>query len=524
MFKKIKSMNKKQRTVFYSIIAVIFVIGVGFIVNQTPSRPISNLLTATIGGKVTSSNPYANLQRGFGYNTEGLARTLEQFLTSPTARTSAVSVARQSDATILRFPGGNVGNFYHPYTPGYGYVRSEIPNNSFYNASFNWSQTQTENLIYPFMRYAKEMGISRILYVANVYTGNIDEIIFVVDTLQKNGFEVVGIELGNEFYYKPFIDKIKTGANYAKLVEPIAKRLKEKYPNIPLAVAAWEHTGAISEKMGFAKINDWNKAIANIPGIDAFAIHKYANIRSCEAQTTLVNTFNCIKNLTHYDHFDWGNRLVDYHASFNQNKRLWFTEFNVEDSSKRVGNTFLHAANIYEILLQTFNQKFASKFDAVIHHNFLATGRGMAAFYRESDSTTTVNKSAQAYAIEMYQEILARATKPSSGMVRPSILDKREFVYRLIETPTGHVLMFINKSANSVTVTVSDGSSKALTQIIGQNVLGGPDIWSAIDGKPAYRDNGKNWAVSTLAPTTLSVSNNNLVIPKYHLGWVEFRK
>jgi hypothetical protein len=517
-------MNKKTRTAFYSAIVLVFIIGVGFVINQSPSKPISGLLTATVGGGTT--NPYANLQKGFGYNTEGLVRTFEQFISNQNSRTAGTTLARQSSSTVLRFPGGNVGNFYHPQGNGYGYIRSEIPNNSFYNASFNWSATQTENLIYPFMRYAKDMGVNRILYVANVYTGNINEAIFVIDTFQKNGFTVVGVELGNEFYYKPFIDKIKTGQNYANIVRPFATELKSRYPGIPLAVAAWEHTGAISEKMGFLKINEWNKAIANIPGIDAFAIHKYANIRSCESQTNLINTFNCVKNLTHYEFHDWGNRLVDYHTGFNSSKRLWFTEFNVEDSSKRVGNTFLHAANIYEILLQTFNTKFANSFDFVIHHNFIATGRGMAAFYREGTGNT-LGMSAQAYAIGMYQEVLGRAIRPSTAVINTNINlsdanTKKDFVYRLIETPTGHVLMFINKSDKPVSVSVLNGRNTL--PVINQNVIGGPDLWSAIDGKPAYRDNGRSWAVSLLAPVSLRSDNNIVQIPKYHLGWIEFQK
>lgn len=498
--------------------------------NNNSSNTIQSSFFESVS-QVTKSISVDTLRKGFGFNTERFVMTIED---TPARRDNLRSTGlglAQETKPVLRFPGGNVGNVYHPNGNGYGYIQGEFPNNSFYNPPYQWSQSQaTKNLMYYFMDQAKEMGVTDILYVANLYTGTVDEAIFVIDQFQKNGFNIVGVELGNELFFKPWSDKIKTVDQYVTIADSFAKQLKAKYPRIKLGVLAREHTGGLDGNIrnGFPIINNWNTAIAKMNNIDAIIVHKYGDVRTCSALNNLERTFDCAKNSTHFEYYDWGNQMADYYAKFT-NKNIWFTEFNVEPSAERIGNTFLHAANIYEMLMQTLTPAFAEKLEFVIHHNLLSTGTGMPAYYRPSGGSE-VRKSAQAYSLEMYKSALDKSNQLSRATIEAPILNpndrnsKKDFVFRILETRNSHIVLFLNKSDREIQFAVKDGN-KRLTSVVDQQVIGGPDIWSSLYSEAAYKNSKSNWATSLLRETEVSVDNNGLItVPKYHLGLIELRK
>jgi len=215
-------------------------------------------------------------------NTEGILTSGYQSSVGPIIfKSNADRVFKELNLDSIRFPGGNLGNLYHPFkkgsndlAPGYGFRTDEFPKNtSFYNIYAEWDKTQTENMIYPFMSWLNNIGVKKVLYVANVKNGNIKEISWVINTFLTNGFEIIGIELGNELYFgqwgswsKNILGQWKstlmTPEEYIRMVVPVSDFLKLNYPNIKQAIIGWHNGGYTDKAVSSLKSNEWNDKIS----------------------------------------------------------------------------------------------------------------------------------------------------------------------------------------------------------------------------------------------------------------------
>ncbi len=104
---------------------------------------------------------------------------------------------------VLRFPGGTIANKYHFSKPGYGQ-----------NSAFDRKTAQ--NYIVEFTRLVKSMEKApKVLFVINMFEhfykptvsdwGLVVENLSAILYLKQQGVEVIGVELGNEFYIYPVI-------------------------------------------------------------------------------------------------------------------------------------------------------------------------------------------------------------------------------------------------------------------------------------------------------------------------------
>ena len=102
---------------------------------------------------------------------------------------------------ILRFPGGAVGNFYHFGKSGYGFDFDEI--DKYHDGKFPKRSRGLENsrrknkhqhdYIDDFIALAKKTKAKAVL-VANPFVKEDEDIILMIQKLQKNNIEVVGVE------------------------------------------------------------------------------------------------------------------------------------------------------------------------------------------------------------------------------------------------------------------------------------------------------------------------------------------
>lgn len=460
-----------------------------------------------------SSVPLFSLNTPFGYN------TVKLFSNGIYLGTNSVGSIKKMGAQVLRFPGGMVGNYYHPNGNGLGYKSNEIPFNSFYTGDLDWSnKVANKNLIYYFIDYAKQLGVTEVIYVANVWTGTVDEMKQVIDTFLSNGLSVKRVELGNEMMFNPFISKIKNGAGYVNMIKPFAQELRRAYPNIKIGVVGWHNVGQLGANPGFPKTKEWNTSLQQFGLFDAFIFHEYRNIKSCDSKADLQSTFVCVNGLTHFQKNKYLENITKYFKSFDANKEVWMTEFNVDDPYTRIGNTFLHASQIFEIALLTVDEILAGRLNVVVHHNLGAnTVSGMAALYGWANQP--LNHSTSALALEYFREAQNLVTDSYAQVsTLATAVDKdTEVITRVFKSGQKTIIFYTNKSSKNVNFSVKKTDGSKLTKITSSKTLQGSQLWSThLD--PAYKvGGGKNWMIS---PLNINAQITSWVIPSYSLGYL----
>jgi hypothetical protein len=124
---------------------------------------------------------------------------------SPMEKEPEVAVITKTlSPKVLRFPGGTIGNYYHPDGIGYGMKKEETGNTL--SDLVKAQPLFRQNAIYHFADLCK-MSNSKVVYVANMLTGNTDEMLWVLDFFNKAGIDVIAVELGNEFYFSDWVRK-----------------------------------------------------------------------------------------------------------------------------------------------------------------------------------------------------------------------------------------------------------------------------------------------------------------------------
>ncbi|MCB0736069.1 MAG: hypothetical protein KDC92_01055 [Bacteroidetes bacterium] len=295
------------------------------------------------------------------------------FLLADTNQLPVISNFISSIGThLFRFPGGTTANFYHPKMPGYGYNRNDlnlveegpikkhmsdlmaaVPQNlndvKFIDLFANWA--------------AKEQY--DVLYVANLFSGTIDEILFALQTLCDNNVSIKGIELGNEYYLRAYNRIFPDAQSYIQKAKAFAEAIKLQFPNIPvsLTVAPTKTTKQLSQKE-----TNWNKQIGHVNFYDAVSLHYYPIVNRVSDKNIQPCTFD--------ESWEMGERLLtktlaEIETTFS--KPIWISEWNVMGGNKWCNNSVEHA---YYTLLFLQRATLNTRVEYIIYHTVIGKGTG----------------------------------------------------------------------------------------------------------------------------------------------------
>lgn len=454
-------------------------------------------------------------------NTEGILTSGYQSTVGPIiSKSNSNEVYSNLNLDSIRFPGGNLGNLYHPFVkgttniaPGYGFRKEEFPPNTvFYNVYADWDKTQTENMIFPFMRWLKNIGVSKVLYVANVKNGTVDEVMWVIDTFTSNGFEICGVELGNELYFAQWgkwtktlfgrKSTLMTPEEYINFCTPVSNKIREKYPDIKQAVLGWHNSGnaSTSAAISLSKSNDWNSKVSKVPfKYEAYVVHDYLRIESTDSSSSLNILINSVTNLTKYKSSGYLTRINKYFSGFFQNKEKWWTELNVEDPFKMIGNTVLHGAIMMEAMCESKYQGV----DLFCFHNLgnLTIGMSMTWSPKEANRVNLTSF--------YYTNIIMSRIKDFNEIVTTT--SDGEFFTWHFKRGSENVICYVNKTTNVKTITIPSTKSSvyAISGSLGSSNRSDSD--SIVD--PAFRVNSKktgtSWSLSEFSIVDLVLTNGS---------------
>lgn len=262
----------------------------------------------------------AELTKYNGFN----AAYAMHFTTAPGFTTAVNGLKATNTNFILRFPGGTLGNYTHPTTgTGYGLVPAEVA-----SAPPSVQNVLTNDASYPDNHLARmvQMAVdtnAKVVWMANLYTGTAAEAIAAVNAFLAASVQVVGIELGNEWYLNRYAGKYPSHTNYIADAEAFRNALKVAHPAIPVGIVIPPSTamkdgepGSPSDASIIASCN----AIRALTWPDAYVLHAYAGV------DPLVTPWDSLAA----DAFTLAHRTaVHNHVASFPGRPVWITEWNL---------------------------------------------------------------------------------------------------------------------------------------------------------------------------------------------------
>ncbi len=225
----------------------------------------------------------------------------------------------------LRFPGGTAANFYHWSYDGYDVddfkmfpdMASPYRKKIFIKYGKNGKKVGFPD----FMEWVGREGITPI-FVLNLSTEpDFDAMINALDHARQKGVAPIYCELGNELYYKNQGGRLSNVSNYIREARKAISRLKAFDETIRTAVH-------VNDNPRWKKGKKWNAALAKSGlDFDAIVIHPYLKEKFTPDAYVSGKAHEFI-------HTDMKSTLDAFRKMF-PGKKLWLTEWNIENRPKR---------------------------------------------------------------------------------------------------------------------------------------------------------------------------------------------
>jgi hypothetical protein len=342
--------------------------------NTSPKPPIvTNTPKPEAVVKVVTLTP--DLSKRSNLNPNYISFNTGFMFINPIEQEPEVKVIMQQIAPkVLRFPGGTIGNYYHPTGLGYG-LRPEETGPKL--SEIVKAQPQfKQNAIYHFADVCKMAG-SKVMFVANMLTGTVDEMLFCLKFFKERNIEIAGVELGNEFYFREYRETFPDVETYIQKARVFAVALKKFDSKIPVAVVAADPTEPNPKNEHARFMNRWNQILGKESFYHAYVPHLYPKVKGCEEQggENLKAVFDCINVTLATDHFRYHEIVTEHYKQFYGNKKMWVTEWNV-DAANTTANTLRHAAFVSEFLMGLIdaNNNNSNLIEHAFFHNLGSNG------------------------------------------------------------------------------------------------------------------------------------------------------
>lgn len=427
---------------------------------------------------------------------------------------------------ILRFPGGTVANFYHLEGAGYGMKDNEVQTVPIYQLNQKSSQNMSNNMIDRFIPIAKENN-AKVLLVANMYTSTPDEIVMMAKKFRANGIEVVGIELGNELYFKAYEGKYPDGETYLAKCKEYVPVIKAYDKTIPLGVLACPLGGGANKE----KFRAWNELLGKQDFYDAYIIHEYTQCKACNQMESpdMDYIFNqCGMTVTSISYNNVRQFVYDYYKKIFTNKKQWITEWNTINTEPYMSNTFLQGAHNADYLLNIIDVNALNNNPISIASFHALAGDGITfpmIFYKENqkhtlNSDNTVSPTASYYTFYFFRNIfssMARKCKQSVSLSNNGS-EKDILVRSFITSDKKKLFLYcINKTSSNSTLNISGINSKSGSY----EYIQGTQLWSlASSNNQAFSKKGTSNDMMNLYQKQIS-GTSSIIIPSFSYGVIE---
>lgn len=491
-----------------------------------PGAPADERLPATCGGEEENAGAMeGSLKAGgasisigaesgpalndvhWGYNLSGL------FSTCSGSDTALHGRMQELAPKVIRFPGGTLANFYHPTGNGYGIRPNEMALVAGTAVHENISSTyQTEQaLIAEGMIQGNHLAQlialatatnSSVLFVANLLTGTVDEMVSTIQAMRNAGVHVWGVELGNEAHLQAYNFRFGSVENYLAVAAPYANAIMANFLGMKIGLDGFP-PGIIKDAgpAGTQRALLWNQACSAAGFGDALIIHCYSRAPSCN-QNAAQTSFKCAADYSRSYACEKLPVALDELASMG-NKKIWITEWNIDGGYNHYGNSMAQALFYADMSLTMAGQP---KVDVSAYHQFLAV----------QDGYNLVKKRGGAIEpqINYWSSLLFEDLYKAGNLPQEVAISGHEGLrgFAFLAADGRQHLYLINRSGNAMNLSsfVGDAGNISYTVLGSQNIVAGTG------------GNSVN-ASANVMPVSGTADNMGMVqLPGYaaaHLSW-----
>lgn len=432
-----------------------------------------------------------------------------------------VQLLRDLKPAALRFPGGTVGNWYHPNLPVYGFKKEELSGIGG-NALYNLQSKRSENILYNFIRLCKATN-SGAVYCANFYNGNMQEVTFVIDELKKNNIPLFGIELGNEYCLMGYRKQFPDATTYIQKIKQAAIDLRNKYPGLRIAVVGGDPDNMYDKNTRSRYMLKWNQDLASQTFFDAYVWHTYNGNAASDNSAFFDSVY--IKNnayLSPTKNNYIGEAKKQFQSVFDSNKKVWITEWNVGNSAM-LENTFVQGAYVSDFFLSVLdiNAKSNNYIELTNLHalaSIISPANGKIKAFRSIGKYKTTY---QYYAFQFLANTLSLNSYRCGETITSDAKDvlKQFTCYTFLNKDDNKVyLHFVNHSDRSITLNVNANPKSA-----GDYIAIEADFPYAVAGKAPF-ENEKAYANKLVSAKLVNrvLTNKSVQIAPYSFGYISY--
>lgn len=468
-----------------------------------------------------------NSQQSFAINLDVLGFNTGFMFTTPMDEQPEVkNITKTLAPKVLRFSGGTISSYYHPDGLGYGFKEAET-----YGKMDDLIKTQAlfkQNAMVHFADLCK-ISNSKVIYVANLLTGTTDEMVKVLEYFKSREIAVVGVELGNEYFFKAYAEKFPTVQTYIEKCMPYVKILRSKYPQLKIgAIAAMVVDNKANGE--FAKfMRTWDQVLGKETFYDAYTVHLYPKGEICEnnAGEDIQKIFSCTDlTLGVYMH-NYHKITNDYYKQFYGNKKYWITEWNI-DKPDKLSNTFAHAAFAAEYLMGMIDHNISegNPIEYATFHNFGSAGYAYPLFSYATQSVPPINndktiaQNATYFPFLLMSQILQTGAEriKEKALYPQGISNQFLNVQCYISKDKKKLFVFFeNKSGKSMPLNLSETQWKA----VNYQALEANHQWSVAGMNGFYKKQPQ--MVDRMKFVQKALTGSSTTIPTYGVGYIEFQ-
>lgn len=492
----------------------------------TAPKPVTNPKTVGPSQKPSALVITPSFEKLTAVNENIICFNTGFMFSSPMEREPEVAVITKTlRPKVFRFPGGTIGNYYHPDGIGYGMKKEETGNTlaDLVKAQPLFSQ----NAIHHFADLCR-MANSKVVYVANMLTGNIPEMLWALEYFKKAGIEVVAVELGNEFYYRIYRQSYPTPESYILKAKEYAAAVRKFDPRIKVAAVAADPTEPNPKGEAAIFMKDWNEKVGKESFYDVYVPHLYPKVKACEEKggDNLETVFDCIDLTLATEYFNYHNIIVDHYRQFYGNKKMWVTEWNV-DAASTTANTLRHAAFVAEFLMGMIDINVANNdlVEYAFFHNYGSGGFAAPIFsftfpgvnYLKSNGKIAYNTTY--FPFHYLTSLIYGGAKRAAETVQyPQGTDTRQLVAKTFVNPQKRVayVFFVNKSATATPLQFNHPQTKAVRM----QLLSGKHPWSVAGMNGFYKKLPER--VDLVREANVALQDKSVILPAYSVGYVEY--
>ncbi len=430
-----------------------------------------------------------------------------------------VQLLRAMHPDNLRFPGGTVGNYYHPDAPAYGFKFLEI-HPALYSL-YNQQSKRDENILQNYLRLTRDVNANGI-FCANVLTATPEEVLQVIDVLKKNNVNLLGVELGNEFSGEEYRKKFPDAKTYINTIQATANAIKLKYPDLKIAVIGSIPVAETDKSQRAQFMRAWDNELNKVNFYDAVVVHEYTACNPCTKESkTLEESFT--KNMAFI-----GPEKVNkiflfkkyYQSTFTSAKKIWMTEWNIADPNFE--GTFLQGLFVYEMFLNLLdiNVRDNTPYEITNAHSIVGFVNDWPSKNKPLENIGNNRTTIEYYAFKYLSTTLQPETvrikdnfekNPQEGIIVKSFYDKSSKMT---------LVYFLNRSGNPVTVTLADKNIKNANY----TALETTQLYAAISKTAFEVKHPEMNNIPVTEKRDIKVENNQIKLAPFAFGYVTYMK